>query len=160
MFYNAASLTMLCDTNYNKVIDLTNGRTTTTSGAFALGGLVKQCLEFDVYHDVGNALLHWMHGIPAVWIRNKGHMSLARRLRSDTLGFHGIGRPPHHYSMRQIADTFASPRRRADPGKHPSQLIWFNEYDGYKNNSHYRKYGHPTSWNGTWHTMPTQRCSE
>jgi hypothetical protein len=29
-------------------------------------GLVKQCLEYEVTHDVGNAIFHWMYSIPAV----------------------------------------------------------------------------------------------
>merc|ERR1712232_486716 len=57
-------------------------------------GLVRQCLEFNVTHDVGNAIFHWMYSIPTARFRAnnyKAYNKLPSHFRDDIIAHHGLG---------------------------------------------------------------------
>jgi hypothetical protein len=118
-----------------------------------LHGLSKQCLEYNVFHDVGNALFHWMYQLPEL------HLQISDRpyeLRPDLLGAHGVGRCGYFScSMQDIADLFRHPL--FDP-PNPFPVVWRNTSTGYQTTTTYQQYGGPSQWTEVWHTMPTRDC--
>lgn len=118
-----------------------------------LHGLSKQCLEYNVFHDVGNALFHWMYQLPEL------HLQISDRpyeLRPDLLGTHGVGRCGYFScSMQDIAILFRHPL--FDP-PNPFPMVWRNTTTGYRTTSTYQNYGDPSQWIEIWHTMPTTDC--
>jgi len=56
------------------------------------GGLVKQCLEYNVTHDVGISIFHSMCSIPTATVRDTNLIALdnLRRVKKrEDVGFHG-----------------------------------------------------------------------
>jgi hypothetical protein len=125
------------------------------SNGLRLGGLTKQCVEFNVTHDTGNAILHWMYTIPTIFIsvplrpdRKKNHF----------FALHGVGRCERkkcnmHVLHRWYTRVYVQPPNRSD-----YRYAWHN-VSGYKTLQHYHQYGGPERWTTEWHTMPTSACA-
>mmetsp|Transcript_19430 Transcript_19430/g.29201 ORF Transcript_19430/g.29201 Transcript_19430/m.29201 type:complete len:428 (+) Transcript_19430:39-1322(+) len=126
-----------------------------------LGGLVKQCLEYNVTHDAGNAIFHWMYGIPDMAFRVQTFAEPednTTKRASDVLAVHGIDRmfkEKPTLTMHQVHDSIAT-----------SSFGWkryhrqVRERLGYNQTSTYVKYGHPWTWTDEWHTMPRKDCMD
>jgi hypothetical protein len=117
-----------------------------------LHGLLKQCLEYNVYHDVGNALFHWMYRLPEIRLRISDRPN---EMRSENMGAHGIGRCKRTgCPMEQIHDWYDKPHYKPPL---PYQLEWRNA-SGYQTTPTFRNFGCPSSWVDEWHTMPIVDC--
>jgi hypothetical protein len=118
-----------------------------------LHGLLKQCLEYQVFHDVGNALFHWMYQLPEV----KLHISdRPNEMRSELMGSHGVGRCEHFpCPMQAQAKRFKS--QVYDPPVPPFAMVWRNT-TGFRTTPTFQTYGDPSRWTDEWHTMPTKDC--
>lgn len=114
-------------------------------------GLLKQCLEYNVYHDVGNALFHWMYRIPEIRLRISDRPN---EMRNEMLGSHGIGRCKFGCSMDQIHDWYNKPHYQ--PSK-PYLIEWRNA-TGFQTTRTFRTHGCPSTWTNEWHTMPAADC--
>ena len=122
------------------------------------GGLVKQCIEFQVNHDVGNAIFHWMYQIPDYSI--KFRMFPRHDVSPEVLGVHGIHR-------------FIEKLNRTVTMKEVHMQVLNRTRNGFKlymKQRHHRKgflktdtfarFGDPSSWNQTWNTMPVRDCMD
>ena len=72
---------------------------------YRANSLVAQCNAFNITHDVGNAMLNWMYGLPAA--RLPPFMPLPD-FRDDYIGSHWAGREDareHLYSGKQVIKT-------------------------------------------------------
>lgn len=123
---------------------------------FRLGGLVKQCMEFDVTHDVGNALFHWMYSLPAVRIHI---VSGKPRFRPYFIGHHHIGRHGPSSHIKNFHGKYRNPGRRY-PYDHNSlpPFKWFNR-TGYLSTETFKNFGNPWTWKNEWHVMPVSDCN-
>lgn len=118
---------------------------------FQRGGLVKQCLEYHVTHDVGNALLHWMMMFPTLWIR----ITANKVFRSDFLGYHRVGRDGPRSEIRRVHYLFDQKPYPFNVST-PIPRFWTNS-TGFRLTRTFQQYGHPSNWT-EWHTMPTSDC--
>ena len=118
------------------------------------GGLVKQCLEYNVTHDAGNALLHWMYQLDYIFLRVT---SWADSFRNDFLGAHAIGRSSKYEndtSMEAVHRRYHQERFVAWPKKHVVKR--FNT-TGFQRTKTFKVSGDPTNWT-MWHTMLKKDC--
>lgn len=121
--------------------------------ALKANGHTKQCQEFDLNHDVGNALVNWMFGIPTVWMRNSKASPRGIDYRGDYLGVHRVTRFGSRSKMNIIHDIFE--RYKPYPynyNKRP-KYQWTNT-TGFVQTQTYAKFGHPSTWKSLWHTFP------
>jgi hypothetical protein len=121
------------------------------SKAFQLGAIAKQCTAFDVTHDVGNPVVHWMMMLPevrlpsipssppAIW---SGHL----------LGAHGVGKPG---APQNLTDAHAQIGHVKHP-QPPYQYKWHRP-KGFLQTSTYKLHGNVSKWT-TWHTMNVSDC--
>ena len=119
-----------------------------------LGGLVKQCVEFGVTHDVGNALLNWMYSLDALWIRTRDR---PMGVKPWDVVVHGIGRCIGVECPMQHVHNFVGPR--VAPNRSEYQYLW-HTVDGFRSTPTYQKYGDPWTWTTEWHTMPVEDCQD
>ena len=117
-----------------------------------LGGLVKQCVEFGVTHDVGNALWNWMYSFDTVWIRTRDRPDF---VKPWDVVVHGIGRC-YKFScpMDEVHRRVATIK---DPKRSEYMYLW-HTVDGFHSTPTYQKYGDPWTWTTEWHTMPVADC--
>ena len=124
---------------------------------FRAGGLVRQCLEFNVTHDAGNPIVHWMYQIPDVTF--KFHMFADHKISREALAIHGITRYRaafnRSYSMHDI-HGYVQEQKRVTIKKYMLQV--HDERHGFNQTETYAKYGHPSTWGDQWHTMPVSDC--
>ena len=118
---------------------------------FQRGGLVKQCLEYQVTHDVGNALLHWMMMFPTLWIR----ITANQEFRDDYLAYHRVGRDGPGSMIHQVHEQFDHLRYPFNIST-PVPRFWTNT-TGFRLTQTFQHFGHPSNWT-EWHTMPTSDC--
>ena len=126
-----------------------------------LGGLVRQCTAFDVTHDAGNAIFHWMHSIPSGWLR------VAQRPgqpRWDVLITHGVGRclgVTTDCTMHTLHKLYGK-RKRIKRNKVPVADYMYHEHhvNGFRETGTYRRYGDPSTWEAEWHTMAVEDCKK
>ena len=136
-------------------------------------GLVKQCMEYGVTHDVGNAILHWMYSIPSVkfWFPNAKHQLTWRKrnkswkFRGDSIGYHGAG-AHESLKMEWFHEETKHERRRIetmsnapfDRNQLPSEHYFdWRKVNGFNQTTTFEKYGDPGKWI-EWHTMPASDC--
>jgi hypothetical protein len=126
----------------------------------AAGGLTKQCREFNVTHDAGNPIFHWMYGLPDYVI--KFHMfPTGGKVKSEMLGVHGIHR--YRSDVNRVVTMYdvhnqALNRSKVSFKKYMNQR---HERLGYLQTETYAKYGHPSQWkDGEWHTLPLDDCMD
>jgi hypothetical protein len=129
-----------------------------------LGGLTKQCKEYNVAQDVGNAIFHWMYEIPVKWNRVKER---CYDTRADFFGCHGVGRKE---GRRKDKKTMFDVHKEYTVvlGERPleikflTEMRWrFNEGgkdSGFQRTVTFKKFGHPSTWESQWHTMPISDC--
>ena len=122
-----------------------------------LGAITKQCREYQVFHDVGNAIVHWMYRLPEL------HLVISDRpneMRSELMGAHGVGRCFGVFTCfmdeihRQMNFIFYKP-----PTRENYKYEWRNFTEGgYSTTRTFQQYGDPWSWSDEWHTMPISDC--
>jgi hypothetical protein len=115
----------------------------------AQGGLVSQCLTFNVTHDVGNAVFHWMYQLPEVRFRIP---FFPKMFKWHFMGIHGVAKSDEALTMQQVHEVF---QKLPQHNKHEHH--WF-EAHGFQQTETFRKYGDPETWK-EWHTMPTSDCA-
>jgi hypothetical protein len=124
-----------------------------------LGGLVKQCLEFNVTHDVGNAILHWMYMLKALWIPVPFRPD---RVRYQFMGLHGVGRCKEGRrrgcNMESIHSYYTQTALKVIPNRSEYKYEWHN-VSGFLQTRTYQKYGDPATWSDEWYTLPTSDCN-
>jgi hypothetical protein len=162
-----------CDTtNHNytypwgQPVFYTHGALAYIRNGLQAGGLVKQCLEYNVTHDAGNAVFHWMYSIPEVRIR---FFTYPTRHDPDTFGSHGVQhvimkqyRRNHAKFGQQYMKTTPTMRELHDYylgfGDGPIDVLWHN-VTGFRQTPTFQQYGDPATWNGNqWHTMSIADC--
>ena len=120
-----------------------------------LGGLVKQCVEYGVAHDVGNALFHWMYQLPELRLFIGNRPTAPQRW---FVGAHGVGRCENRdCPMQEIAERFN--RSMFDPPLDDLPIQWrIGGMNGFRTTSTFQAYGDPSTWDDIWHIMPIQDC--
>lgn len=125
------------------------------------GGLVKQCKEFNVTHDAGNSIFHWMYGLPDYAF--KFHMFPGTRVSKEYFGVHGI----HRYDKGFGGIVTMNDVHQQIYNGTSKKLIAFQKYmkdrhhrAGFLQSETYAKYGDPTTWGDEWHTMPVRDCMD
>jgi hypothetical protein len=135
-----------------------------------LGGLTKQCKEYNVAQDVGNAIFNWMYEIPEKWnkITERCHDT-----RADYFGCHGVGRKDgtkkfdaimaKRKTMFDVHEEFT-----AVLGERPLDINFLKAMrwrfrggakdSGFQRTVTFKEFGHPSTWESQWHTMPVSDC--
>ncbi|CAB9501364.1 expressed unknown protein [Seminavis robusta] len=127
--------------------------------AWKAGAMTKQCKEFDLYaHDTGNALLHWMFGIPALWMRNPA--SVKSGMRNDFLGMHSVSRFGPQSSMKAVHEKYRDKMPYPYNNDLRPQYMWSSNATGFNQTKTYQLYGHPSTWGENWHIFPTSDCQQ
>eukprot|EP00979_Chaetoceros_neogracilis_P005527 scaffold1003_cov171-Chaetoceros_neogracile.AAC.4 len=124
-------------------------------------GLVKQCLEYEGTHDVGNAIFHWMYSIPAVRFRVPNFKGGANKKRQDFIAYHGAGT-----SKRLSMNIFHKDRIPNDqemfnvrPLPPEAYFGWYN-VSGFRRTDTFKQFRNPQEWEGEWHTMLVSDCAK
>mmetsp|Transcript_19743 Transcript_19743/g.29312 ORF Transcript_19743/g.29312 Transcript_19743/m.29312 type:complete len:472 (+) Transcript_19743:116-1531(+) len=123
---------------------------------FELGGLVKQCLEYNVTHDAGNAIFHWMYGIPDIAIQVQTFAEEGPRA-SDVLAIHGIDRIYKDKRTLTMHQVHSSISPHFGWKKYHRQV---RVRPGFNQTSTFQQFGHPSTWMDEWHTMPRVDCMD
>ena len=121
-----------------------------------LGGLTKQCNAFDVTHDAGNQIMHWMYSLPVlrVTIAQDDIMGLTDPKfpytgdRDVAVGLHGLDK------VIGIDNVHERYRKAGTP---PHIAIWHN-VTGFHKTQTYQQHGDPSTWTEEWYTMPQKEC--
>ena len=130
-------------------------------------GLVKQCIEYGVTHDVGNALLHWMYSIPSLKFRfpnakQQLYEGKTWRFREDSVGYHGAGAHAA-LKMEWFHEMTRHNRKMVEnmmkPPFNPARDAYYDwrNVHGFNQTATFGKYGDPGNWT-EWHTMPIFDC--
>lgn len=124
--------------------------------ALELGGLVRQCREFGLTHDSGNALLHWMHSLDEIWFRIGDRPD---SFRNYYLGSHGVGRcrAGRACPMRWVHNIYTGLPSMHPPNRSNYTYRW-HRVNGFRSTRTYQEHGDPSKWT-SWHTMPTEDCA-
>jgi len=126
-------------------------------------GLVKQCLEYKVTHDVGNAIFHWMYSIPAVRFRVSNAKAKKGRIikREDFIAYHGAGTSEEIrmdvFHKHRVPDEKVIFNVSSLPGE--GYFGWFN-VSGFQRTDTFKQFRNPQEWEGEWHTMPVSDCNK
>lgn len=140
-----------------------------------LGGLVKQCLEYDVNHDVGNAIFHWMYSLPYASFPRTMNLKLMGGLddlkskmerkmnffRDDTVGIHGIDIQDYFsqerfWSLRHNDSIRVFDKEKLTPKA--EVYFGFGNVSGFHSTDTFSIHGSPDEWREKWHTMNTSDC--
>ena len=125
--------------------------------AFAAGAMTQLCRDFGLYaHDTGNALLHWMFSIPAIWMRNPNNVKTGG-YRSDFLGMHRVSRDGPASAMKVVHETYLHKYPYDTSGNRPPYM-WSSNATGFRQTQTYHQYGDPSTWGTQWHPFPTSDC--
>jgi hypothetical protein len=129
------------------------------SSGLRLGGLTKQCEEFQVTHDAGNAIIHWMYSIPEVRIRIP---LKPNSFQPKSFGVHGVAKKhtregkrldeKEYMSMYDVHTEYTKKKREGF-------LYKYHNATGFRQTRTYSKYGDPSSWMKEWHIMPVSDCN-
>jgi hypothetical protein len=124
------------------------------------GGLVKQCIEFDVTHDAGNSIFHWMYQLPDYAIRIS--MFPGTKVSRDVMGVHGIHRyiesVGHVVTMKEVHAQATNSSQKTSYKKY---MKFLNNRTGFLESETLAKYGDPRGWgDDVWHTMPVTDCMD
>jgi hypothetical protein len=125
---------------------------------FRLGGLTKQCKEFDVTHDVGNGIFHWMYQIPNVrmpWPTVTHLGGDISSMRSTSFGAHKVGSKEFR-NFSQVHEYFETQGVPVEDVTFAKE--WQMEF-GFNETATYKKFGDPRTWTKYWHTMGVEGCS-
>jgi hypothetical protein len=127
------------------------------SNGFRQGGLVRQCVVFNITHDTGNAMFHWMYSLPSIWLRVPPAPGW---LRDDFFGNHGIGRATEFKSPNETT-MFVLHRKYTTLLKfkrYPTNHIYaWHNVTGFRTTKTFKDYGDPAYWT-EWHTFPVDDC--
>ena len=123
---------------------------------FTLGSVTSQCKEFEVTHDVGNPLIHWMYMIPEVRLPTIPHEVPqdwnTSTIDTSLLGVHGVGKPDtlNTKEVHLLLNDLPTPQP-------PFNYHWHRP-TGFMLTQTYHLYGNASSWKDKWHTMPVSDC--
>jgi len=120
---------------------------------FRLGGLVKQCLEYGVTHDAGNAIFHWMMQFPELRIpfpREAAHTALTH------FGSHTVGRTRRNSNDWNFTETETFFQNK--DGDDLTFIRHWHNVTGFRSTATYQAYGNPWTWTDVWHTMNVSDC--
>ena len=144
---------------------------------FRKGGLTKQCQEYQLTHDAGNAVFHWMYSLPELRIR-----FFVYPTRSDltSFGTHGVSRfilegptlresrqqqqqlqQKQNQSVGHVTKDMHSLHQKYHYDRYPfkkQDIRRWHNVTGFHQTETYRLYGDPSTWKKKWHTMPTSDC--
>mmetsp|Transcript_25755 Transcript_25755/g.53673 ORF Transcript_25755/g.53673 Transcript_25755/m.53673 type:complete len:142 (+) Transcript_25755:1072-1497(+) len=122
------------------------------------------CDKFDLAHDVGNAIYHWMYMLPEVRLpkippRDVWKYGKSGR-PSPLMGIHGFARPnkkkKKSRTNRNTTDIYNALGQFTYP-KPPYTYKWHRP-KGYMQTETYHLYGNASSWKDAWHTIPRAYC--
>jgi hypothetical protein len=118
------------------------------SKAFQLGAIAKQCKSFDVTHDAGNPIVHWMVGLPEVRLPDIPPRS--KQVRANEMGTHGVAKfgPNATEVHAQIGHVKHPPP--------PYEYKWHRP-KGFLQTTIYKLHGNVSKWTA-WHTMNISDC--
>ena len=122
------------------------------------GGLVKQCLEFQLTHDTGNSVFHWMYQIPDYAVRV--HMFPQAVTRREMMGVHGI-----HRFVKKVDRIVTMKEVHSQVLNSTQSLMKYmkerHHHKGYLETETFAKFGDPSTWgDDEWHTMPVRDCMD
>ena len=127
-----------------------------------LGGLVKQCVEYDITHDLGNALLNWMYSFEALWMRTRDRPD---KIKPWDLVIHGVGRCGQGGEETTRAEGESCDmheiHKRAQQVRNPNRSEYeyqWHSVKGFRSTPTYKQHGDPKKWKTEWHTMPVAEC--
>jgi hypothetical protein len=123
-----------------------------------LQGLTKECQAFDITHDTGNAVFHYMYSLPEVRFgmaqRQFRGFTKFRWNASELLGFHAIKATDRSFqkdlSMKDVHNAWIG--QNATIPK-----LQFHRPTGFTETNTYRKHGDPTTWT-EWDTFTPGDC--
>jgi hypothetical protein len=119
------------------------------SRGLRLEGVTKQCEEYSVTHDVGNAIFHWMYSLPELRIRITATPN--DNWRSNFVGMHNVANEKYA--------TFREVHQRFKEGESKLRLMYkWNNVTGFRDTQTFCDHGDPSEWTSTWHTMPKEDC--
>jgi hypothetical protein len=135
------------------------------SSGLQAGGLVQQCQAYNVTHDAGNAIFHWMYMIPelrlpfsrSALIRDRkafGRHGIGKLVGANTRGTNGRRSKIMAPGMVELHQNNVDHGGFVD-----SPLLWHN-VSGFLKTRTYREHGHPSTWANEWYTSPVQDCTE
>lgn len=127
----------------------------------SLKGLTKECEAFDVTHDTGNAIFHYMHSLPEVRFgmaqRQFWRYNLTRWSKDEMMGFHGIKVTDHaggymgkKLTMQEVHETFKGMNQSVPE-------IVYHRPTGFTETPTYRQFGDISTW-AEWHTFTPEEC--
>lgn len=124
----------------------------------SLKGLTAECKAFDVTHDTGNAIFHYMHMLPEVRIGMAQRMFFSydfmRWSGYDLVGFHGVkaSNRSHHklLNMQQVHDGYKTVNQTV-----PKAV--YHRSTGFAATDVYRQFGDIATWT-EWHTFEPKHC--
>lgn len=123
-----------------------------------LEGLTKECTAFDVTHDTGNAIFHYMHSLPEVRFgvaqRIFFNFDMQRWSGYELAGFHGIKATER--SIRKFM-TMAQVHEAWNSSKYAIPKLVYHRPKGFTGTSLYKRYGDVERWT-EWHTFEPKDC--
>ena len=136
----------------------------TTQHVFAKDGLVQECRAFAVTHDVGNAIVHWMLGLPEIRIGVADRRFRFHAYHQDDdqiMAMHGILALPNatqslkkYHTMAETHQYYSSQRNWTLA--HP--IRWHN-VSGFQRTKTFQQHGDPSTWN-EWVLFPPEDCGD
>lgn len=111
------------------------------------------CTEFQVTHDAGNAILHWMYQLPELRIP---YLRDCARRKANYYGCHGVA---SHTELRQVAPNMHQVHERflGLPVVH-TDWQWHRPI-GFSESDTYLQYGPVSTWK-EWHPAQKRDCLE
>lgn len=120
---------------------------------FAQEGIRRQCQEYNVTHDVGNAIFHFMYQLSFIYTpvavftgAYLGHFYGVHRINR--------GRIWERSTMNYVHKTYQRPKYQDLSFHNKTRYV----STGYHRTSNYHLYGEPSTWTDKWHTMPIPDC--
>ena len=113
---------------------------------FRMNGFRLQCKEYEITHDVGNQIFHWMYQMPVVLIDIKGFPGDSKDMAVHATGKSNVDPFP------ELEKKFSG----AVQPKPPYDYYWHNT-TAFTETSTYQQFGPVDTWT-EWHTMPAADC--
>jgi hypothetical protein len=125
-----------------------------------LEGLTKECVAFDVTHDTGNAIFHYMHSLPEVRFgmaqRIGFNFDMKRWAPEELAGLHGTMMTEERKFRKMVTMVQVHDGWKSQNASVPKLV--FHRPTGFTNTSIYKEFGDVESWN-EWHTFETKDCN-
>ena len=140
------------------------GAMRTMARGLELGSLVQQCDAYEVTHDAGNQILHWMYSFPV--LRVSIAQMYPQRIqdpdfevkdKNSALGVHSVSRGDGSWTMLEVHEHYTKEDVNETMMATPHEYTWHN-VTGFHNTPTYLEHGDPSTWQDEWHTMPISDC--